>query len=86
MIAQILLWITSHYVTSRQVALKLRQVCVNFYVCNITARQCSFNKVKTLTGSLTAHVIIYRTSIRSGGANTAVSENSIPAEKPTAEK
>ena len=80
----------SHYVTSRQVALKLRHVCVKFYVCNITALQCSFNKVKTLTGtltgSLTAHVIIYSTSIRSGAANTASSENSIPAEKPTTEK
>ena len=68
----------SHYVTSRQVALKLTHVCINFYVCNITALQCSFNKVKTLTGSLTAHVIIYSTSIRSGAANIAGSENSIP--------
>ena len=76
----------SHHVTSRQVALKLRHVYVNFYVCNITARQCSFNKVKKLTGSLTAHVIIYSTSNRSGAANTAGSENSIPAEKPTTKK
>ena len=79
MIAQI------HCVNSCQVALKLRHVCVHFYVCRPLrlVSALSITKVKLLTGSSTAHVIIFSTSIRSGPANTAGSENSIPAEKPT---
>ena len=79
MIAQI------HCVNSCQVALKLRHVCVHFNVCRPLqlVSALSITKVKTTDRSLTAHVIIFSTSIRSGPANTAGSENSIPAEKPT---
>ena len=87
MIAQILLWIQKslcHFTTSRfKTASRLRKLLrLQHFSFSVLFQ----NKVKTLTGSLTAHVIIYSTSIRSGAANTAGSENSMPAEKPTTEK